>query len=655
MNFWEKQRRSKSKTKSYIILFYLAVTFIIASVDAILFFGIPQVIDVTKFDPDKLNSFKINIVIFSSIVTLVIILGAFLFKKFQLSSGGKSVAKLMGAKELKGKLTDKELMYRNVVEEISIASGVVVPGIYLLEYEDSINAFAAGHDTNDCIICVTKGSLELLSRDELQAVVAHEFGHIFNGDMKLNMKLVSVLFGILVIGEVGRMFMNQGYGSRRRGRSRHIKSSSSNHSSASESEKSRGKVALIGLGIFLVGYIGHFFASLIQARISREREYLADSCSVQYTRNPDSLVTLLKKIYMQKDQWIGETNSKQVAHMFFSQGMKLNSFLATHPPLFDRIENVDPKFNRDRFEKIGYKEFQKENFDENWEKSEKKQATNHLIKKGLINSGFSEIEIVDRVGAVDDASLSNSKEILNTIIPLSLRNFFYKKSDCVLVMYSLFLEDKSKAKIKVQYTLLQKYLDEMSLKSLMLIQTELVKLPPKTKVSIIELCIPALKRLDSKDVTEMYKVINTLIKSDHRVDVGEFLMLEVIESLISNNKRDKKFKKGITLSKNISEIEQLVSFWTLISHSDKESAAKAFRDTREELQIRISRRAKKDISYSNIRKSLEALKFLSNRDTEKLIKALVKGILSDGVVKPVELMFLKMVCLVLTVPFPQID
>jgi Zn-dependent protease with chaperone function len=626
----------------------VAVILIIASIDAILFFGLPKVMDLSKYDPNKIEELKLNIILISTAATILIITGAYFFKKFQLSNGGKSVAKLMGAKELKGKLSDQELVFRNVVEEISIASGVVVPGIYILENEDSINAFAAGHDTNDCIICVTKGALELLDRDELQAVVAHEFGHIFNGDMKLNMKLISILFGILVIGEIGRMFMHQGH--RRRGYRR--SSSSSNRSS---NDKSRGQIALIGFGIFAVGYIGHFFASLIQARISREREYLADSCSVQYTRNPDSLVRLFKKIYMQKDQWITDSNSKQVAHMFFSQGMSLNSFLATHPPLFDRIEHVDPKFNRERFEKIGYKEFKEKKFDKKWEEQQKKQATTQLIKGGHIKSSFSEEEIVKRVGAVDDASLSNSKEILNTIIPLELRNFFYKKSDCVLVMYSLFLETKNFEKRQAQYVLLENHLDELQLKEVKTIQNSIIKLPPKAKVSIIELCIPALKRLDSKHLIEMYKIINVLIKSDKRVDVREFLMLEVIESLIASNKRDRAYRKGVTLSKNVKEIEQLVSFWNIISHSDKDSAAKAFREAKEELGINISRRPKKDLSYSNVKESLEALKFLSSRNTERLIKALVKGILSDGVVKPVELMFLKMVCLVLTVPFPQID
>lgn len=643
MNFWEKQRQSRSKTKSYIFLFYVAVISIIALVDVIILFGLPYFFNLSHFDPEKINNIKYNAVLITSVVTLLIVIGAYFFKKVQLSSGGKSVAKLLGAKELTGKLSDKELMFRNVVEEISIASGVVVPAIFILENEDSINAFAAGHDTNDCIVCVTQGALNLLTRDELQAVVAHEFGHIFNGDMKLNMNLISVLFGILVIGEIGRMFMSSG-------RRRHMRRTTS-----SKNGDTRGQIALVGLALFVVGYIGYFFASMIQARISREREYLADSCSVQYTRNPDSLVNLFKKIYLQKDQWIGEQNSKQVAHMFFSQGIKLSSYLATHPSLFDRIENVDPKFDRERFEKIGVKEFHKEHFDENWEKAQKKQATTHLIKKGHLKSAFSDVEIVKRVGGVDAASLTNSKEILDTIIPLNLRNFFYKKNDCVLVMYSLFFDTKNVEKRNAQFKLLEKDLDEMSLKSLNNIVNELIKLPPKTKISIVELCIPALKRLESKKLREMYKAINSLIKSDKRVDVGEFLMLEVIESLISNNKRNKEFKKGITLNQNVEEIEQLVSFWNLISHSDKDSASKSFRDTKEELGINISRRPKKEISYSSVKSSLEALKFLSSRDTEKLIKALVKGILSDDLVKPVELMFLKMVCLVLSVPFPQID
>jgi Zn-dependent protease with chaperone function len=636
MNFWEKQRRSRSKTKSYIFLFTLAVISIIAIIDILFYFLLPKINFLSTMEINDFNLFRLKSMIMISAGTLAIITVAYFVKRVQLSGGGKSVAKMMGARELKGDLTEKELVYRNVVEEISIASGVVVPTIYVLDNELSINAFVAGHDPNDCIICVTKGTLDLLDRDELQAVIAHEYGHIFNGDMLLNMRLISVLFGILVIGELGRLLM------RSRGRS--------------SRRNSGGQVALVGFVIFAVGYVGYFFASLIQARISREREYLADSCSVQYTRNPSALVSLFKKIYMQKHRWIGKQNSKQIAHMFFSQGMSLNSFMSTHPPLLARIEHVDPKFDREKFEKSDFKEFQDKQFDERWENIEKSQAKSYLIKKGLAPSlDADENTIVNRIGSVDDGALKNGIDILQNIIPLEMSNFFYKKKDCVLVIYSLFANSKDYEQRQKQYELLGELLTKEEVENIKLIVNHLFKLPSKVRISIIELCVPALRRLNSDQSNEMFANIDKLIKSDNITNVGEFIMLEVLESLLAKEVRKKEYKKGKTLKSNKKELEIVFSFWHLISHNRNSDETGTFDEANNELGINLQKLTKKDISYEKVRSSLESLKFLESSEMERFIKSLVRGILSDNVIRPVELMYLKMVCLVLSVPFPQID
>ena len=639
MNFWEKQRQSKSKTKSYIYLFVIAVICIIAIIDFLFYLIIPNLVSLIHLTPEQIVTFRIKAMVICTLVTLGIIGLAYIIKKIQLSNGGRSVAKMLGARELTSTLTDKELVYRNVVEEISIASGVVVPAIFVLDDELSINAFAAGHDPNDCVICVTKGTLDLLDRDELQAVIAHEYGHIFNGDMLLNMKLISVLFGILVIGELGRLLM--------RTRSYSTRSSRRN--------KSGGQVAIVGFSLFAVGYIGHFFGSLIQARISREREYLADSCSVQYTRNPAALISLFKKIYMQKNRWIEKESSKQIAHMFFSQGMSLNSFMSTHPPILDRIEHVDPKFDREKFKNTDFKEFQDKEFDKKWEKLEKKQAKNSLIKKGFSSLDSSEDTIVNRIGNVDDGALSNSSDIINNIIPAQMSNLFYRKKDSLLVIYSLFVNSKNYEDRQNQYNQLKENLSENNLSTLKMLVDELIKLPHKVRISVIELCIPALRRLNAKQLEEMYSVIDTLIKSDNVTNVSEFLMLEVLESLLSDRPKDFKLKRGKTLESNKRELEVIFSFWHMISHGRSESELEPFQEAQDELGLELIKLSKKDISYEVIRNSLESLKFLRSEDLEKLIKSLVKGILSDNVIRPVELMFLKMVCLVLSVPFPQID
>lgn len=637
MNFWEKQRRSKSKTKSYVALFCLAVLGIIVLVNAVIFFTFPHITGVPLEGGYSLGSVKLKIVLITSLITIIIVGVSSLIKSLQLSSGGKSIAKMMGARELDESETSKERVFRNVVEEISIASGVTVPAIYIMDRELSINAFVAGHDTSDCIICVTKGSLDLLTRDELQAMVAHEYGHVFNGDMKLNMKLISTLFGILVIGEIGRILMR---GNRYR--------------SSSSRRKSGGQLAFLGFAIFAVGYIGHFFASLIQARISREREFLADACSVQYTRNPESLISLFKKIYVQGKSWITTTESKQIAHMFFSSGLDLSSMMATHPPLMDRIESIDSKFDRDKFENIEAREFQNQVFDKKWEEIEKKRAHGHLATKGFSAGSLESEAVLARVGSIDDASLHNGRNILNDLIPLELREFFYRKKDCVHVILALFIDEANYEERQKQLTILKEK-ESVDFKKVKTIFEGILKLPNKVRVSIIECCAPALKRLNSNQQNELLENIDLLVKVDSKVLVKEFLMQEVIENILNPLKKNKEYKRGSKLEHLQDELSMLFSFLNIISHSDKEDAKNSFLVSQEQLGINISKLKKKDISYKKVQSSLRSLQHLEIEENELLIKALVKGVLSDNVIVPVELMCLKMICLVLKIPFPQID
>ena len=220
---------------------------------------------------------------------------------------------------------------RNVVEEMAIASGVPVPEIYVLEEESGINAFAAGYAPGDAAVAVTRGALELLDRDELQGVIAHEFSHILNGDMRLNIRLMGVLFGILVLSLIGRMIVRGGHyssvGSSRRG-------------------KGSGAIMLIGVGLAILGWVGVFFARMIKAAVSRQREYLADASAVQFTRQPSGIANALKKIGGYSEaSYIREADPEEISHMLFGTGRRFSGLFATHPPLTERIKAIDPSFN----------------------------------------------------------------------------------------------------------------------------------------------------------------------------------------------------------------------------------------------------------------------------------------------------------------------
>jgi Zn-dependent protease with chaperone function len=264
----------------------------------------------------------------------VVALGT-LYKVWELSSnGGERLATTLGGRQINPdtvNLAERRLL--NVVEEMALAAGVPVPAVYLLDNEPGINAFAAGYSPGDAVIGVNRGTIEHLSRDELQGVIGHEFSHVLHGDMRLNLRLIGLLHGILLIALVGYVLMRLG--------------------GKSSGSSSRGKggiayIALLGAALYVIGYIGLFFARLIKAGISRQREYLADASAVQYTRNPDGIAGALKKIGgLLAGSHIASPAAETTSHMFFGSAYRQVWFqaFATHPPLEDRVRRIDPQFD----------------------------------------------------------------------------------------------------------------------------------------------------------------------------------------------------------------------------------------------------------------------------------------------------------------------
>src|SRR6266480_2477874 len=252
--------------------------------------------------------------------TLGIIGAGSFFKTLSLARGGRAVAELLDGRLVNPNSTDAhERKLLNVVEEMSIASGVPVPQVYVMDGEAGINAFAAGHSASDAAISVTRGYMKMPSRDELQGVIGHEFSHILNGDMRVNLRLMGLVFGILCLTVIGRILI------RTSGR--------------------KNPLPLLGLALIIIGWAGVFFGRLIQAAVSRQREVLADASAVQFTRNPSGLAGALKKIGGLTDgSRINSPHAEEASHLFFANGLG-NSFFATHPPLVERIRALDPSFD----------------------------------------------------------------------------------------------------------------------------------------------------------------------------------------------------------------------------------------------------------------------------------------------------------------------
>lgn len=319
MDFFGAQDAARRKTKILVALFCLAILLIVLSIYVLFSLIFNQGAGI-GWDPEMF--------VVVALVTLAIIGGAASFKVMGLRAGGPAVARSLGGREVPLDTSDPdERRLLNVVEEMSIASGVPMPAVFILE-EEGINAFAAGFSTHDAAVAVTQGALRQLSRDELQGVMAHEFSHILNGDMRLNIRLIGPLFGLLVITFIGRAIIRGSFyrgAVRRRG-------------------KNEGGLVFLGIALMIIGYIGVLFGRLIQAAISRQREFLADSAAVQFTRNPDGIAGALMRIgHSGTGSRIKHEHAEDTAHLFFARA--LQDGFATHPPLKKRIQTIKPDWD----------------------------------------------------------------------------------------------------------------------------------------------------------------------------------------------------------------------------------------------------------------------------------------------------------------------
>lgn len=327
MDFFQQQAKARTSTTRLLVMFGLAVAAIVIAIDSIVLVAVAASGRRHSHGDDlggNLIAAHSGALIATTLIVLTVIALASLYKSAQLAGGGGAVAVQLGGKLVADGSTDfAERRLRNIVEEVAIASGVPVPEIYVLEHEDGINAFAAGFTPSDAAVAVTRGALERLTRDELQGVIAHEFSHILNGDMRLNIRLMGVLFGILVLGIIGREVASSGSNSR-----------------------DGAAIAVFGLVVMAIGFIGLFFGRLIKASVSRQREYLADASAVQFTRDPTGIAGALKKIGgLSAGSTLAARGTEEVSHMLFGDGVGYGALFASHPPLVDRIRRIEPRFD----------------------------------------------------------------------------------------------------------------------------------------------------------------------------------------------------------------------------------------------------------------------------------------------------------------------
>ena len=395
MDFFESQELARKRTKWLICLFVIAVMAIVVAI----YFLVVVAISMTH--PSQGSQFaavasdpRLIIGVFVGVVTLIG-MGS-LAKMFELRQGGAAVASLMGGRRIVGntsKLTDQRVA--NIVEEMALASGTPVPPVYMLDDEDSINAFAAGFTVDDAVIGINRGTAEKLTREELQGVIAHEFSHILNGDMRTSLRMVGLLNGILLISIIGGQLLRfLTLGNRYSGRSR------------SNNDKGNGgfiiAMFVIAIGLFAIGSIGLFFGRWIKSLVSKQREYLADASAVQFTRMPDGIAGALKVIGGTAEaSKMNAGAAEQISHMFFSEGIS-SFFFATHPPLVNRVQQIDERFDGDfqKFMKQRQRRYRELGDQRRQQQEEQKQQATDQSNSGL-NKITDFIPGSDRFGGFD--------------------------------------------------------------------------------------------------------------------------------------------------------------------------------------------------------------------------------------------------------------
>ena len=405
---------------------------------------------------------------------------AALLKRMELSHGGHKVAEMLGGTRLDPDTRDAlQRKLLNVVEEMAIASGTPVPAVYLLP-EESINAFAAGFSADDAVIGVTRAAVERLTRDELQGVIAHEFSHILNGDMRLNMRLISALGGIVFIATAGRVLMH----------------------SSSRGRSSRGSpgIAVLGLGLMLLGWAGVFSGRLIKAAVSRQREYLADASAVQFTRHPQGLAGALKKIGgLGAHGVVRAPKAEEISHLFFAQavGSGIAGWLATHPPLQDRILRLDPRWRGELPDALPIDPVAEE------------YAFNQLQSGGGPTSGAPI--------AADSSALKIAP------LPETLRLTVRSRRGATVFVIACLCRDDERAR-----ALAREWLPEMATE----VETAVEYLqsqPLALLVPGLELAMPSLQLLDDEAASRLRELVRRLAASDGKLDLTELLVASMLE------------------------------------------------------------------------------------------------------------------------------
>lgn len=528
MNYFRTQEEARRNTLWLVTLFLLAVSAVVLTTNLLF---IATIYGMTYNDPHARSAFELYtgehwLVV--STTTLGVILICSFFRQLSLRQGS-DVANALGATLLDPGTRDKdERRLLNVVEEIAIASGMPVPDVYVME-DSGINAFAAGFQPSDAIIGVTRGTLISLNREQLQGVIAHEFSHIFNGDMRINMRLTGVIYGIVFLGQIGRMILRSSLHSVHTS-SRHISWSSSS-SSSSQGNSTGGALLILGLGIglFIIGYAGEFFGRLIKSAVSRQREFLADASAVQFTRNPRGVGDALKIIGYGAGSRVGAPAAIEMSHFFFGPVMRFKrTMFATHPPLDERIQRIEPGWDghylapRQPAIQIQNKATINKTGTSSADKS-------HAAEDGVLgfdNHPNSKAVIAENAFPIEYTPVSQP-EIRGHDLLINETAMFNAMSAQSLV-FALLMSEASEEIARRQQDLIQLHLGQDVFREALRYLREARVTKRRDHLELIERSLPALRRLSLKQYRTFNQTLVAMVQLDGKIDLHEWCLYRLV-------------------------------------------------------------------------------------------------------------------------------
>ena len=520
MNFFEAQDDARRRTKWLVVYFILAILGVMLSVYAI-------ALMVMSFLGHPVDLWMPSVFVIAAMGSGALMGTGSLFKTMQLSGGGSVVARDMGARQIDAHTTDTdERRYVNVVEEMAIASGVPVPEIWIMDDELGINAFAAGTEPGNAVVAVTRGCIQRLTRDELQGVIAHEFSHILNGDMRLNMRLMGLLFGILMISMIGKVLFHT---------LRFMPMRSSRNDKNGGAAGIMIALFLAGIGLMIVGSLGVFFGRLIQAAISRQREYLADASAVQFTRNPEGISGALKKIGGQEyGSKIESPKAAEASHLFFADGGMFSYGLATHPPLDVRIRAIEGNWDGDFVNTelpdvaagraaSGGQDSRMSGFSGQGRQGRQgRQETGSGSQAPAMHR-----DRIDQMGEASQVDVNIGQLLKKGLQPDWVKACHDREEAQALIFGLLLAEDNQLRQSEINFVKNGAGQDAAALA--LHWNDQLSGLHSSVKIALIDLSIPALRRLSPPEYDRFVEITQWLISSDGQVNLFEFMLQRVVQ------------------------------------------------------------------------------------------------------------------------------